>query len=139
MCFFRHNLATRYYRRQHGGLFLGYWGGTWVSMYVVLWACMQNAGVDAVQWIQTAGLDETLRSYVGVEVGGWSPTLINALVAIEINYLLEFARLPVVLFLLKKRNARGGADAAVAAQPLEPPADVLDKRHSADIADKFKP
>eukprot|EP01044_Picomonas_judraskeda_P020416 COSAG03_NODE_4535_length_1519_cov_13.961681_2_plen_333_part_00 len=140
VCFFRHNLATRYYRRQHGGLFLGYWGGTWVSMYVVLWACMQNAGVDAVQWIQTAGLDETLRSYVGVDVGGWSPTLINALVAIEINYLLEFARLPVVLFLLKKRNARGGADAAVAAQPLEPqPGDVLDKRHSADIADKFKP
>ena len=90
--------------------------------------------MDAVQWIQRAGLDETL----GVDVGGWSPTLINALVAIEINYLLEFARLPVVLFLLKKRNARGGTDAVVTAQSVQP-GDVLDKRHSADIADKYKP
>jgi hypothetical protein len=111
-----------------------------VGMYVVLWACMENAGVDAVQWVHTAGLDETL----GVDVSGWSPTLINGLVAIEINYLLEFARMPVVLFLLKKRNA-GQGDAAASAPPVDVDGDsaavdgVLDKRHRADIGDKFKP
>jgi hypothetical protein len=107
-------------------------------MYVVLWACMENAGVDAVKWIHTAGLDEML----GVDVGEWSPTLINGLVAIEINYLLEFARMPVVLFLLKKRNA-GSSDASRSGQSVDVDGatvdGVLDKRHREDIGDKFKP
>ena len=110
-------------------------------MYAVLWAAMENAGVDAVQWIHTAGLDVTL----GLDVSSWSPTLINGLVAIEINYLLEFARMPVVLFLLKKRNARGGSAplSGLAANADGSSSDksggLLDKRHSADIGDKFKP
>ena len=110
-----------------------------MGMYVVLWACMENAGVDAVKWIHTAGLDETL----GVDVGGWSPTLINGLVAIEINYLLEFARMPVVLFLLKKRNAGGGDVSGSARSSVDGAGatvdGVLDKRHRQDIGDKFKP
>ena len=109
-----------------------------MGMYVVLWACMENAGIDAVQWVQRAGLDETL----GVDVSGWSPTLINGLVAIEINYLLEFSRMPVVLFLLKKRNT-GGGEATASARSADAngaAADgILDKRHRTDIGDKFEP
>ena len=82
------------------------------------------------------------RGSEGVDVSGWSPTLINGLVAIEINYLLEFARMPVVLYLLKKRNA-GRGDAAASAPPVDVDGaavdGVLDKRHRTDIGDKFKP
>ena len=98
----KHNFTT------HGGAFVGYWGGCWLGMYVLLWACMENAGIDAIQWVQKAGIDNAL----GVDVGSFSPTLINGLVAIEVNYLLEFARMPIVLFLLKKRNTDGQGNSA---------------------------
>jgi hypothetical protein len=133
-------------RSQHGGAFVGYWGGLWVGMYVVLWASMENAGIDAVQWIHKAGLD----TMVGIDMDGWSPSLINGLVAIEVNYLLEFARLPVVLFLLKKRNSGpktfggggggggGGGDGDGGGGGGDG-GGVFEKRHSNDLGDKFKP
>ena len=81
----------------------------------------------------------------GMDVSGWSPSLINGLVAIEINYLLEIARMPVVLFILRKRMQGGAegrtkdADAGVAEGKEVGPGGGQQGRHSRDIGDKHAP
>ena len=77
-------------------------------------------------------------------MSGWSPSLINGLVAIEVNYLLEFARMPVVLFILRKRMQGGAEGKAKAAAKAAGgggagPGAVQQGRHSRDIGDKHAP
>ena len=89
---------------RHGTAFAGYWGGAWVGMYAIIWAGMETYGVDAPALLHQLGADEVIKTYAGLDVSTWSPYVINGIVAIEINYLLEPVRMPIVFWALRKRS-----------------------------------
>jgi hypothetical protein len=88
-----------------GPAFVGYWAGTWAAMYGVIWAGMETVGVDAVAMLHALGADVYIHQYLGLDVGTVTPSLVNGLVAIEVNFMLEFVRLPCVFWILRKRAA----------------------------------
>lgn len=77
--------------REHGPVFVAYYGTTWLGGFGVCWAGVTVAGVDGVALLQYLGADSVM------DTSKLSPWLINALIAGEINELADFVRLPFVI------------------------------------------
>ena len=77
--------------REHGPVFVAYYGTTWLGGFGVCWAGITVAGVDGVALLQYLGADTV------IDTSALSPQLINALIAAEINELGDFVRLPLVI------------------------------------------
>jgi Protein of unknown function (DUF1279) len=77
--------------REHGPVFVAYYGTTWLGGFGVCWAGVTVAGVDGVALLQYLGADSVM------DTNKLSPWLINALIAGEINELADFVRLPFVI------------------------------------------
>ena len=77
--------------REHGPVFVGLYGTTWLGGFGVCWAGVTIAGVDGVALLQYVGADAI------IDTSMFSPRLINALIAAEINELADFVRLPMVI------------------------------------------
>lgn len=77
--------------REHGIVFVAYYGTTWLGGFGVCWAGITVAGVDGVAVLQYLGADSVINT------NALSPQLINALIAAEINELGDFVRLPLVI------------------------------------------
>jgi hypothetical protein len=76
---------------EHGAVFVGYYGAAWLAGYIPSFIVLEAAGVDARSLLDWVGLDQYC-DYSEV-----SPTLINAFLAVEVNEVLDWVRLPVVL------------------------------------------
>mmetsp|Transcript_28838 Transcript_28838/g.87337 ORF Transcript_28838/g.87337 Transcript_28838/m.87337 type:complete len:213 (-) Transcript_28838:69-707(-) len=77
--------------REHGPVFVGFYAVTWLGGFGVCWTGVTIAGVDGVALLQYLGADNVF------DTSALSPTLVNALIAAEINELGEFVRLPLVI------------------------------------------
>jgi len=77
--------------REHGPVFVGFYATTWLGGFGVCWAGVTIAGLDGVALLQYLGADSF------IDTSQLSPSLINALIAAEINELGDFVRLPMVI------------------------------------------
>lgn len=79
--------------REHGGVFVVYWGASWVVCFVPIFGAIQMHIVpyDGMDLLHMLGADQAF------DISQWSPALVNAVVAAEVNELLEFVRLPAII------------------------------------------
>jgi hypothetical protein len=78
--------------KEYRYVFLAYYGTTFLVPIPFLWAGLEIGGLDGVGLLQWLGAD---KLYEGVNE--WNNSFINLLVALEMNELLEFVRLPLIL------------------------------------------
>ncbi len=78
--------------KEYRYVFLAYYGTTFLVPIPFLWAGLEIGGLDGVGLLQWLGAD---KIYEGVNE--WNNSFINLLVALEMNELLEFVRLPLIL------------------------------------------
>ena len=79
------------YVKEYGWVFLAYWTGTWVGSGFVCYGAVQATGLDGIALLKRLGSDNIY------DLSDWDPRFINALIAIEINELLEFFRFPLIV------------------------------------------
>lgn len=77
--------------REHGLVFVGYYATTWTAGFGVCWGGVTIAGLDGVAILQYVGVENF------VDLSMFSPRVINALIALELNELLEWVRLPLII------------------------------------------
>ena len=77
--------------KQHGASFAILYAGTWVSGFGAIYAAIETANVDGIAILQWCGIENF------IDVSGWNPRLVNAVIAAEINDLAEPIRLPLVI------------------------------------------
>ena len=100
--------------KEYRYVFLAYYGTTFLLPIPFLWVTLEGVGLDGVALLQLLGAD---KIYEGVN--NWSSSFINFLVAVEMNELLEFVRIPVVIsttpkvakwWRARKENNHGGRE-----------------------------
>ena len=72
--------------------FIAYYGVAYVTPIVPFWLSLQFFGVDGVELLQWVQAD---KLYEGIN--DWNPKYVNFFIAMEMNELLEFFRIPIVL------------------------------------------
>ena len=70
---------------------------TWTAGAAVCYGGITIAGIDGIALLKYLTVDEMLLQHTRIDISGWSPALINGLIALELNELLEYVRLPVVI------------------------------------------
>jgi hypothetical protein len=101
--------------REHGVVFAGYYFTTWAGGFGVCWGAVTVGGLDGVALLQWLGADAV------IDTTRLAPWLVNALIAAEINELVDFVRLPFVIATTPALSRRlkvwrgGAADSAAAA------------------------
>ena len=83
--------------REHGPVFVGFYVTTWTAGAAVCYGGITIAGVDGIALLKYLTVDEMLLTHTSIDISGWSPALINGLIALELNEMLEYVRLPVVI------------------------------------------
>jgi hypothetical protein len=79
------------YVKEYGWVFLAYWTGAWVGSGFICYGAVEATGLDGIALLKRLGSDNIY------DLSGWDPRFINALIAIEINELLEFFRFPLII------------------------------------------
>ena len=89
--------------KEHGLTFVVFWTGTWVACGACIYGGMTLAGVDGTRLLAWAddrwpdiGLRERISAYADLDAAS-TKTIVNGLIAIELNELLEVVRLPLVI------------------------------------------
>jgi NADPH:quinone reductase-like Zn-dependent oxidoreductase len=72
-------------------VFVGYYVTTWLGGFGVCWTAVTVAGLDGVALLQQLGADTV------IDTSQLSSRVVNALIAAEINELLDWVRLPLVI------------------------------------------
>lgn len=112
--------------REYGPVFVGYYVTTYAAGFGVCWTGVTVAGVDGVALLQYLGVDQLLDTSM------FSARMINALIAAELNEMLDLVRLPFVIATTPalSRRLRGPPAAPVeeAAETPEPPKSDKQKR-----------
>ena len=83
--------------KEHGPVFVAYYVTTWTAGAAVCYGGITIAGIDGIALLKYLTVDEMLLQHTRIDISGWSPALINGLIALELNELLEYVRLPVVI------------------------------------------
>ena len=74
-----------------------YYISAWAANFGVFFGAITLGGLDGIQLLSHLGVDAMLRDGISLDISGWSPHFINALIAVEGCELLEPFRLPFVL------------------------------------------
>lgn len=77
--------------KDYGMVFVGYYGTTWVLGYIPCYLALEYGGVNGVEFLEWLGVGEH------IDISNWSPQFINMILAYEMNELLDFVRIPVVI------------------------------------------
>ena len=102
--------------REYGPVFVGYYVTTYAAGFGVCWSSVTIAGLDGVALLQYFGVDQVLDTSM------FSPRVINALIAAEMNEMLEFVRLPFIIATTPALSRRlRGTPAPVEETPPESP------------------
>tara|TARA_B110000046_G_C12644669_1_gene254115 strand:- start:73 stop:363 length:291 start_codon:yes stop_codon:yes gene_type:complete len=90
--------------KEYGLTFVMLYTTTWAGGFGVCYGAVTVAGVDGVALLQYLGADAVF------DTTQFSPRVINALIAAEINDLAEFVRLPAVIAFTPtlSRRLKGG-------------------------------
>lgn len=101
--------------REHGPVFVAWYGVTWGAGFGVCWTGVTLSGLDGVELLRWLGAEQV------IDLNAFSPRVVNALIAAEINELAEPIRLPLVLTstpaLSRALRARGWRSGKPAAPP----------------------
>mmetsp|Transcript_14284 Transcript_14284/g.15900 ORF Transcript_14284/g.15900 Transcript_14284/m.15900 type:complete len:320 (+) Transcript_14284:1500-2459(+) len=73
-------------------VFVAYYVVAWATPVLPIWMGLECFGLDGVALLEYIGVDNVIPS-----ISNWNPSLINGLIAIEINELGEIVRLPLVI------------------------------------------
>ena len=94
--------------REHGLVFVGFYTTTWLGGFGVCYGSVTLAGLDGVALLHQVGVDSV------IDISAFSTRVVNALIAAEINELLDFVRLPLVIAMTPalSRRLRGTQRAA---------------------------
>ena len=79
------------YFKEYGWVFVTYWTGVWASNGVLIYVAIEAAGLDGIALLKSLGSDSIY------DIGDWDPKFLNALIAIEVNELLELVRFPIIV------------------------------------------
>lgn len=127
--------------REHGPVFVAYYVTTWTAGAAVCYGGITIAGVDGIALLKYLTVDEMLLQHTSIDISGWSPALINGLIALELNEMLEYVRLPVVIAttpalsrMLRPYRRGAVAEAAAAAE-----ATVVEAAAAETVAAAAKP
>jgi uncharacterized membrane protein len=74
-----------------------YYISAWAANFGVFFGAITFGGLDGIQLLTSFGVDAMLRDAISLDISGFSPHMINALIAAECCELLEWVRLPFVL------------------------------------------
>ena len=96
------------------------YAATWTAGAAVCYGAITVAGLDGISLLKWLTVDALLQQHASIDINGWSPALVNGVIALELNECLEWVRLPMVIATtpaLSRMLApyRGGAPAAAAA------------------------
>ena len=83
--------------REHGLVFVGYYATTWTAGFGVCYGGVTLAGIDGLALIENVMSFVGANNYVHIDFSMFSPRIVNALIAAEMNELLEFVRLPFII------------------------------------------
>ena len=72
-------------------MFVAWYGVTWGAGFGVCWTGVTLSGLDDVELLRWLGAEQV------IDLNAFSPRVVNALIAAEINELAEPIRLPLVL------------------------------------------
>jgi len=77
--------------KQHGFVFLMYYGTLWVVPFVPIFGMLHSGRIDCFELLETFHVDKIL------DLDIVNPTAVNIIVATECNEVLDFVRLPFVV------------------------------------------
>ena len=109
---------------EHGPAFVATYATLYTAGLGVAYTGVCLSGLDAQEWIKWSGVEAA----AGIDLSGLSPRLINGVIALEMNELAEFVRLPTVLLLTPKVTRLIRGPAAAAAKPATAAKPVLTTR-----------
>ena len=109
---------------EHGPAFVATYATLYTAGLGVAYTGVCLSGLDAQEWIRWSGVEAA----AGIDLSGLSPRLINGVIALEMNELAEFVRLPTVLLLTPKVTRLIRGPAAAAAKPATAAKPVLTTR-----------
>ena len=79
------------YFKEYGWVFVTYWSSVWALNGVACFLIIEATGLDGIALLKSLGSDNIY------DIGDWDPSFLNALIAIEVNELLELVRFPIIV------------------------------------------
>ena len=79
------------YFKEYGWVFVTYWSSVWALNGVACFLIIEATGLDGAALLKSLGSDNIY------DIGDWDPSFLNALIAIEVNELLELVRFPIIV------------------------------------------
>lgn len=79
------------YFKEYGWVFVTYWTTVWAVNGVACFLIIEATGLDGIALLKSLGSDNIY------DIGDWDPSFLNALIAIEVNELLELIRFPIIV------------------------------------------
>ena len=79
------------YFKEYGWVFVTYWSSVWALNGVACFVIIEATGLDGIALLKSLGSDNIY------DIGDWDPSFLNALIAIEVNELLELVRFPIIV------------------------------------------
>ena len=108
---------------EHGPTFVATYATLYTAGLGVAYTGVCLSGLDAQEWIRWSGVEAA----AGIDLSAFA-RLINGVIALEMNELAEFVRLPTVLLLTPKVTRLIRGPAAAAAKPATAAKPVLTTR-----------